>query len=39
MPPSDESYESEARAADAMQRQAERKRRRGYVEPKATEDV
>jgi hypothetical protein len=25
-----ESYESEALAADALQRQAERKRRRGY---------
>jgi predicted DNA-binding WGR domain protein len=29
----DESYDSEARAAEAMQRQAERKRRRGYAEP------
>jgi predicted DNA-binding WGR domain protein len=29
----DESYGSEARAADAMRKQAERKRRRGYVEP------
>jgi predicted DNA-binding WGR domain protein len=28
----DESYQSEALAADAMQRQAERKRRRGYAE-------
>jgi predicted DNA-binding WGR domain protein len=29
----DESYDSEALATDSMQRQAERKRRRGYVEP------
>jgi predicted DNA-binding WGR domain protein len=28
----DESYESEALAADAMRKQAERKRRRGYAE-------
>ena len=28
----DESYQSEALAADAMQRQVERKRRRGYAE-------
>ena len=28
----DESYDSEALAADAMQRQAERKRRRGYLD-------
>ncbi len=28
----DENYDSEALAAAAMQRQAERKRRRGYVE-------
>ena len=28
----DESYQSEALATDAMQRQAERKRRRGYAE-------
>ncbi len=29
----DESYDSKALAIAAMQRQAERKRRRGYVEP------
>ncbi len=28
----DESYDSEALAADAMQKQAERKRRRGYLD-------
>jgi predicted DNA-binding WGR domain protein len=28
----DESYDSEALAADAMEKQADRKRRRGYVE-------
>ena len=31
----DESYDSEALAAAAMQRQAERKRRRGYIEENA----
>jgi predicted DNA-binding WGR domain protein len=35
----DESYDSEALAADAMRKQADRKRRRGYVEPMTPKDV
>ncbi len=35
----DESYGSEDLAADAMRKQADRKRRRGYVESCATRDM